>query len=229
MVVQTPPAPPYAPETGTDAGVIDDARARQRAHRRVGGVLVTVAVAAGLILASVVGGGSSGGGHAGRGALSGACTRGRVCSRQREQCVSRRSVDAAKWLWRRVTGVSARPAQPLSAVALGVRHGHPRGRQWRWSPGPDHCLLASRAADPVVLVRRRRIAESRHDFVAEAAFPENRHCRGWSASVEIPGARAAAVDAVAHVNGTAGREVFWRCRDSSSGATRSPMGRWITA
>src|ERR1700722_2288965 len=61
VIVQTPPAAPSA-HPGTDAGVIEDARVRQRFHRRIGGVLVAAAVAAGLLVTGVAGGGGGGAG-----------------------------------------------------------------------------------------------------------------------------------------------------------------------
>jgi photosystem II stability/assembly factor-like uncharacterized protein len=66
VAVQTPERPsPDAAET--EAGVIEDARARQRRHRAGAAVVVvSLAAAAALILGSAGGGDSGGGGHAGR-------------------------------------------------------------------------------------------------------------------------------------------------------------------
>jgi hypothetical protein len=62
MVTETPPAPPDT-GTETEAGVIEDARARQRRHRVIGiAVLAAVAAMAALILG--VGGVGGGAGHA---------------------------------------------------------------------------------------------------------------------------------------------------------------------
>lgn len=66
--IQTPPRPPEV-DNDTDAGVIDDARARQSKQRRAGAaaVLVAAAIAAPLLLAFGGGGGRSGGGQASNG------------------------------------------------------------------------------------------------------------------------------------------------------------------
>jgi hypothetical protein len=59
----------------------------------------------------------------------------------------------------------------------------------------------------------------RHDYVPEAAFLETVLAGGVSTRVKIPNAWAAAVDAVAHVNGTAASEVFLEVSRLSSGAS----------
>lgn len=64
VIAERPPAPP-APDQGIDAGVIEDARARQQRHRRVGAALLTGVVALG-ILVLVLGGGAGGGAGAAR-------------------------------------------------------------------------------------------------------------------------------------------------------------------
>ena len=67
MAIQTPPRPPDV-DNDIDAGVIEDARARQRRQRRAGAVVALAAViAAGLLLAFGGGGGNSGGGHVSKG------------------------------------------------------------------------------------------------------------------------------------------------------------------
>ncbi len=59
MAVQTPHVP-LAPDQGIEAGPIEDARARQRRHRRIGAALVAAtALAAGVILGFASGGGGS--------------------------------------------------------------------------------------------------------------------------------------------------------------------------
>lgn len=56
--VESPPAPP---SVQTEAGAIDDARARQVRHRRIGAALIIAAtIAAGLIVGFAGGGGNSG-------------------------------------------------------------------------------------------------------------------------------------------------------------------------
>jgi hypothetical protein len=58
---------PSLPDQGIDAGLIEDARQRQRRHRRIGAVLIalTALAAAGSILGFALGGGGSGGGRNG--------------------------------------------------------------------------------------------------------------------------------------------------------------------
>jgi len=57
--VESPPAP--TPATQTEAGAIEDARARQLRHRRIGAALIiAAAIAAGLIVGFAGGGGGSG-------------------------------------------------------------------------------------------------------------------------------------------------------------------------
>jgi photosystem II stability/assembly factor-like uncharacterized protein len=60
MTTQTPLVPPeIGPDV--DAGVIDDARARQRRHQRIAATLIAVAVIAGLLIFGGSGGGSGAG------------------------------------------------------------------------------------------------------------------------------------------------------------------------
>jgi hypothetical protein len=57
MVVQTPPGRPYTPDPEIEAGVIEDARARQRSHRRIGlliAAIVAVIVAIAVVIAAAV-------------------------------------------------------------------------------------------------------------------------------------------------------------------------------
>ncbi|MGH3827499.1 MAG: hypothetical protein ACRDQX_10055 [Pseudonocardiaceae bacterium] len=63
MVVSTPPSPPQAPDSGPDAGVIEDARARQRRWRRITGLLVSAAAVVIVLMLAF----SGGRGHGGRG------------------------------------------------------------------------------------------------------------------------------------------------------------------
>jgi hypothetical protein len=65
--VQTPPRPPEV-ENDIDAGVIEEARARQRKQRRAGALVALAAViAGGLLVAFGGGGGHAGGGHVSNG------------------------------------------------------------------------------------------------------------------------------------------------------------------
>jgi photosystem II stability/assembly factor-like uncharacterized protein len=73
MAVETP-LPPLAPDREIEAGVIEDARARQRRHRGIAAALiVAAALAAGVILGFTGGGGGSRAGrHSGDGSGAGA-------------------------------------------------------------------------------------------------------------------------------------------------------------
>jgi hypothetical protein len=66
MVLQTPQQPP-SPDRDVDAGVIDDARDRQRKQRWIGAAVIAALVVAGLIIGFAGGGGGSGGNGAGPG------------------------------------------------------------------------------------------------------------------------------------------------------------------
>jgi len=61
MVVQPPPSPLSTPDPDIDAGVIEDARKRQRRHRGIAGLLIAAAVAAGALIVGFVGGGGASG------------------------------------------------------------------------------------------------------------------------------------------------------------------------
>jgi hypothetical protein len=70
--IQTPPHPPEV-DNNVDAGVIEDARARQRKQRRAAAVVaLATVIAVGLLLGSGGGGGRSGGGHVSKGNGGGA-------------------------------------------------------------------------------------------------------------------------------------------------------------
>ena len=93
--------------------------------------------------------------------------------------------------------------------------------------GPT-CLVYSLLG---VRSRRRgtpaRAAEPGHDFVADAAFLKMVLAGGGSASVRVAGAWAAEVDAVAHVTGVPGSEVFLEVSETSSGASDVAFGSVI--
>jgi len=61
MVVQTP-TPPGTSEPEIDAGVINDAQARQRRYRRIGVALLAAAIAVGILVLGIAGGGGGGAG-----------------------------------------------------------------------------------------------------------------------------------------------------------------------
>ena len=60
MAVQSPPSPPSTRDPRIEDGVIEDARARQRRHRRIGWVLAAAAVATGALIAGLTGGRGAG-------------------------------------------------------------------------------------------------------------------------------------------------------------------------
>ena len=66
MVLHAPRQPP-SPDRDVDAGVIDDARARQRKQRWIGAAVIAALVVAGLIIGFSGGGGGPGGNGAGPG------------------------------------------------------------------------------------------------------------------------------------------------------------------
>jgi hypothetical protein len=208
-----------------DGGVIEDARARERRHRRIGGALVVAALVAGALIAGMSGGGGGGslGGHAGgRPSGSGA---GAGTAHPSESG----AFPGAPATQPNGYGVASR-ACPLAAAN-------------RYLPARSGCVTAIRAdlngdgrPDLILVYSRlgRRIPSSwyaggvpaslRHDFVADAAYLKVVLAGGGSASVEIAGAWAGAVDAVAHLDGTPSSEVLLEVSRISSGASDVAYG-----
>ena len=226
MAVQTPPAPPTRVPAAErvpapDAGVIEDARARQRRHRRIGVLLVAAAAAAGLLSVELTGGGG-GGSHSGGQPSDAGAGPGPF-----HAPASNVFADA--------------PATQLNGY--GVETGAcPLAPPNRYLPPRSGCVTARRAdvdgdgRPDLVLVYSRLSsrhpsgyvggvpASLQHDFMAEAAFLKIVLADGAGASRRIAGTRAAAIDAIAHVNRNPGREIFLEVARISSGATAAAYG-----
>jgi hypothetical protein len=222
MAIQTPPAPPSTPDPEIEAGVIKDARARQRRQRGISGALIAAVLAAGALIAGMSGGGGGGGRHADRRPSGSAPAAGSAHASAR-------------------TGFPGAPStQPNGyGVASGVC---PLAPTNRYLPARSGCVTAIRAdingdgRPDLILVysrlgRRHPYAcaggvppSVKHDFVADAAFLRVVLAGGGAATTKVEGAPAAAVDAVAHVNDAPGREVFLEVARISSGASAVAYG-----
>lgn len=219
MAVQTP-APPSITDPGIEDGVIEDARARQRRHRRIGWALAAAAVAAGVLIAWMAGGGGGAGSPPGRhasdsGSGSGA---GHAASR-------------------------VFPGAPVTQPnGYGVETGAcPLAPPNRYLPARSGCITVKRAdvngdGRPDLILVYSRLSRQhpsgyvggpppslRRDFVSEAAFLKVAFANGTSVSARLE-TRAAAIDAVAHVNDDPGHEIFLEVGRVSSGATGAAYG-----
>src|ERR1019366_2026908 len=220
MVVQTPPAWPSTPDSVPEAGVIEDARARQRSHRRIGGILVAAAVAAGLLLAGVAGGGGGAG-------------TGRHADGQSAPGPGSGHASVS----------SAFPGAPSTqANGYGVTTDDcPLAPPNRYLPARSGCVTVRRAdvngdGRPDLILVYSRLSRQhppgyvlstpplRDEFVAKAAFLKVVLANGTSVSTRITGTRAAAIDSVAHVNDDPGDEIFLEVSRISSGATGFAYG-----
>ena len=218
MTVQAPPETEAAlPEI--DAGVIEDARARQRRHRNVGVSLLLAALIAGALIAGLSGGGGGGAGpdHVGRASGSG---KGPAAG----QAAANTSFPGAPATQRHGYGVQT-GACPLAPAN-------------RYLPPHSGCVTVRRAdingdgrRDLVIvysrLSRKRwpafpdEPASMKHDFSAQAAFLRVVLAGGGPTLTSriTGGTRAAAIDAVAHVTSDPGDEIFLEINRISSGAT----------
>jgi hypothetical protein len=239
VTVQVPLAPPPipAPETGAgviegaDAGVIEDARARQRRQRATGLALLLIAVVAGVLIATG-GGGGGGGRQAGRqpsGSGNGAGP---------AHASASTSFPGAPETQKNGYGVSsgvcplAPPNRylPPRSGCVTVWHADVNG-----DGRPDLVIAYSQ------LSRRKLDWPSgtplgfRHDFSAKAAFLKVVLAGGGSVTTHIVGgneirngsrtpAKAASIDSVAHVNADPGDEIFLEVGRISSGATGVAYG-----
>lgn len=213
-VLQIPPGLPSIPDPETEAGVIEDARARQRSHRRIGVVLVAAAVAAGLLLAGVVGGG----GGAGTGRHAGG-----------QSAPGPGSGHAST--------SSAFPGAPSTQPnGYGVAtHACPLAPPNRYLPARSGCVTVMRAdvngdGRPDLIIVYSRLSRQhpssymgippslRREFVADAAFLKIVLANGITVSTRLTQTRAAAVDSVAHVNDDPGSEIVLEVGRISSGA-----------
>lgn len=219
MVVQTPPRLRDEPPSveAADAGVIEEARARQRSHRRIGAVLVAAALVAGALIAGIAGGGGGAGRHAGGQTSGPAPGAGSAHANASSVFPGAPSTQPNGY------GVASRVC-PLAAPN-------------RYLPPRSGCITAIRAdingdGRPALVLVYSRLGRQhpswyaggvppsvKRDFVADAAFLKVVLAGGGSASIKVDGARAAAVDAVAHVNDDPGNEVFLEVSRISSGAS----------
>jgi hypothetical protein len=226
MAVQTPPAPPASsdptlePGLAPEDGVIEDARARQRRHRRIGWTLAAL-VAVGALIAAAGGGGGAGR-HAGS-----------------------RPFDSGSGAGPSHAGASkAFPGAPSTQPdGYGVEtHVCPLGAPNRYLPPRSGCVTVRRAdvngdKRPDLILVYSRLGNRhpsgfvggvprslRHDFVADAAFLKVVFADGATVSTRIAATPAAAIDAIAHVADRPGREVFLEIGRISSGATAIAYG-----
>ena len=226
MAVQTPPAPPASsdptlePDLAPEDGVIEDARARQRRHRRIGWTLAAL-VAVGALIAAAGGGGGAGR-HAGS-----------------------RPFDSGSGAGPSHAGASkAFPGAPSTQPdGYGVEtHVCPLGAPNRYLPPRSGCVTVRRAdvngdKRPDLILVYSRLGNRhpsgfvggvprslRHDFVADAAFLKVVFADGATVSTRIAATPAAAIDAIAHVADRPGGEVFLEIGRISSGATAIAYG-----
>ncbi len=202
-----------------DAGVIEEARGRQRSHRRMGAVIV--AVAAGLLLAVSAGGG--GGGGTGRRAAGQPSAAGPGAGH--------------------ASASRAFPGAPSTQPdGYGVETAAcPLAPPNRYLPARSGCVTVMRAdvdgdgRPDLILVYSRLsrqhpsdypgiAASLRRQFVADAAFLKLVLADGTTVSARLRQTRAAAIDSVAHVNDDPGSEIFLEVGRISSGASAVAYG-----
>ena len=222
MAVQTPPPPAPTPQAETDAGVIDDARARQRRHRRAGAILVATALAAGALVAGLAGGGGDNG-------TAGNAHDGPSGSPAAPHGSASRAFPGAPSTQPNGYGVASRVC-PLAPAN-------------RYLPARSGCLTVMRAdidgggRPDLVLVYSRLSRQHpswyapgtappglRHEYVAEAAFLRVVLDDGVRVTARLPQTVAAAVDGIAHVNDDPGSEIFLEVGRISSGASGLAYG-----
>lgn len=225
MAVQTPPAIPPAPVPEIDAGLIEDARARQRRHRRAGAALLLAVLIAGALIAGMSGGGGGNGGrHAGQKPSGSGQGPGSA------PASSSTSFPGAPDTQKHGYGVSSDicPLAPSSRYlpphsgCVTVRRADVNG-----DGRPDLIIVYSRLSRKELISPGGTPPSFRHDFGAEAAFLKVVLAGGNSVTARIQGvdgAKAAAVDAIAHVNADLGDEIFLEVARISSGATGIAYG-----
>lgn len=226
MVIQAPPAPPE-PKPDIDAGVIEDARRRQRTHRLVG-VLATVAAA---VIGLVVGfGGGSGGndhiggqgpspkapGSGGAAVLANSEFPGAPVSQNDADGVSSWEcplAPASRFLPTRSGCVTAIRADMTGdgRADLVIVYSHLNHTSGYYPGGPTkwrHYFGASDATVEIVLPNGERISTRLAASNAGHSYPVH----------------AAAVIAVKHVNNEPGDELFLQISEISSGSTAMAYG-----
>ena len=223
MTLQAPPVPSTG-ERDIDAGVIEDARARQRRHRRVGAtVAIAAAIAAGLIL-GFAGGGANGsqrdGGHARGGGAPGPGSGNAAHQAGNAFAGAPKSQPAA------IDGPSSQQC-PLAAPS-------------RLLPPRSGCVTAMRAevtgdgkSDLVIVYSHLNHASGGFlggpsilwkYYGATQAFLTIVLPDGKRISTRINGVKAATIVAMGHVNNDPGSEIFLETFHISSGFTATAYG-----
>ncbi|HWD69192.1 MAG TPA: hypothetical protein VG293_03295 [Solirubrobacteraceae bacterium] len=226
MVVQAPPLHTVITETEVDAGVIEEARRRQRLHRRIAGSVLALVAAGALLAGMATGGGGSGPGASG-------------AARPSDGDHGPALADASL--------KTAFPGAPVTQRnGFGVESNTcPLARPNRYLPARAGCVFVARAdmtgddrRDLVivysVLSRRHpdwfsgpvpiRIAK---DFVPLHAYLKVVFPGGATVSIRIKGMRGtdtAAIDLITGAGGGGGDEVFLDVSQISSGATDVAYG-----
>jgi hypothetical protein len=222
VTLQAPPVP-SAGGHDIDAGVIEDARARQHRHRRVGAtVAIAAAIATGLILGFAGGGnGSQGdGSHARNGGAPG-----------------RGSGNAAHQAGNAFAGA---PKSQAAAIDGPSSQQCPLAAPSRFLPPRSGCVTAMHAdvtgdgRTDLVLVysRLNRVSSGyvggppiwRRYFGATQAFLMIVLPDGTRISARINGVKAVTIVAVGHVNSDPGSEIFLQTFHISSGSDAVAYG-----
>ncbi len=221
MTLQAPQVPSEG-ERDIDAGVIEDARARQRRHRRVGTTLAIAAIAAGVILGFAGGGNGSqrDGGHARSGGAPG-----------------RGSGNAAHQDGNAFAGA---PKSQAGAIDGPSSQRCPLAAPSRFLPPRSGCVTAMHAdvmgngrTDLVLAYSRLNHVSAgyvggppiwRKYFGATQAFLMIVLPDGTRISARINGVKAVAIVAVGHVNSDPGSEIFLQTFHISSGSTATAYG-----
>jgi hypothetical protein len=229
MSIQTPPAkiPPTPPESDSEieAGVIKDARARQRRHRRIGGLLVAAAIGAGALIAGIAGGGggAGSGGHAGGQPAGSGAGGGAVHASVSNAFPGAPATQANGYGVETDLCPLAPPNRylPARSGCVTVRRVDVNG-----DGKPDLILAYSRLGRRHPYSYAGQPSSLRRDFPAKAAFLKVVLAGGTSVSTRINETKpqAVAIDAIAHVNDEPGSEIFLETGRISSGATGVAYG-----
>ncbi len=227
MGIQAPPAkiPRTPPESDSEieAGVIKDARTRQRRHRRIGGLLVAAAVGAGALIAGIAGGGggAGSGGHAGGQPAGSGAGGGAVHVSVSNSFPGAPATQPSGYGVETDLCPLAPPSRylPARSGCVTVRRADVNG-----DGKPDLILVYSRLGRQHPYSYADQPSSLRRDFPAKAAFLKVVLAGGASVSTRIKGSWATKVDAIAHVNDEPGSEIFLETGRISSGATGVAYG-----